>query len=83
MDEQRRRDIGAEPDIERVAERELAGEAHHDVPGLAEIGEIEDENEDGQQVVVDEQRGADQDDQQRGEQQQGAPRNAPGQPSRS
>ena len=49
-------DVGAEPDIERVAERELAGEAHHDVPGLPEIGEVEDEDQDGQQVVVDEER---------------------------
>ena len=34
MNEERRRGVGAEPDIEGVPERELPGEAHHDVPGL-------------------------------------------------
>src|SRR6185436_20735062 len=33
--------ISAEADIERVSQRELAGKAHHDVPGLADVGEIE------------------------------------------
>ncbi len=38
-------DIGAEPDIERVAKRQQAGEAHHHVPRLPDIGEPEDEHE--------------------------------------
>ena len=56
MEEQRRRRVGAEADVEGVAERELAGKAHHDVPGLAGIGEVEDEDEDREQVVVDKER---------------------------
>ena len=40
IDIERGRCIGAEPDIERVAERQLPGKAHHDVPGLPGIGEI-------------------------------------------
>ena len=58
--------IGAEPDIDRVAERQLPGKAHHDVPGLPRIGEIENEDQDGQQVVVGEERRGDQREQQRG-----------------
>src|SRR5438874_1113488 len=45
MHEERGADIGAEPDIERMAERQEPGEAHHDVPGLADIGGDQDENE--------------------------------------
>ena len=60
MHVERRGRVGAEPDIERVAERQLAGKAHHDVPGLADIGEIEDEDQDGEQIVVGEQRRDDQ-----------------------
>ena len=33
---ERRRRVGAEPDIERMPERQLPGKAHEDVPGLAE-----------------------------------------------
>src|SRR5207245_799011 len=37
--------IAAEPDIDRMTERELAGKAHHHVPGQAGIGEIKDDDE--------------------------------------
>src|SRR5580704_7381835 len=55
--EQHGRDIAADPGIDRMAERELPGKAHHDVPGLPGIGGIEDDDEDGQQIVIDEPRG--------------------------
>ena len=54
--EQHRRDITGKPDIERMAERKLPGEAHHDVPGLPGIGEIQNEDEDGEQIIVDQPR---------------------------
>ena len=56
MHVERRGGIGAEPDIDGVAERELAGEAHHHVPRLPGIGEIQDGDEDGEQIVVGEPR---------------------------
>src|SRR5260370_33773923 len=37
MDIERRGRVAAEPDIDRVAERELAGEALHNVPPLAGV----------------------------------------------
>src|SRR5258707_14948423 len=37
MDEERRRRIAAEPDIERVADGEQPRISHHDVPGLAQV----------------------------------------------
>jgi hypothetical protein len=43
-----------------MAERELAREAHHDVPGLPHIGEIQNEDQDGQQIVVGDRRRGDQ-----------------------
>ena len=75
MHVERRRRIGAEPDIERMAERQLPGKAHHDVPALTDIGEVQDQNEHGEQIVAGKQRRRDQHDQQRAEQQQGAARN--------
>ena len=48
--------IGAEADIERMAERKLAGEPHHDVPRLRGVGEVEDQDQDGEQIVVHHQR---------------------------
>src|SRR5258708_37681703 len=48
--EQHRRDITAEPGIDGMAERELPGTAHHDVPGLPGIGRIENDDDDGQQI---------------------------------
>src|SRR5580704_10859976 len=45
-------DVSAEPGENRVAERQLAGEAHHDIPGLAGIGEIKNEDENGDEIVV-------------------------------
>ena len=60
MHVERRRDVGAEPDVERVAERQLSGKAHQDVPGLPRVGEVENEDQHGEQVVVGEQRRGDQ-----------------------
>ena len=77
---ERRRRVGAEPDIERVAERELAGEAHHDVPGLADVGEVEDQDQHGEQVVAGEQRRGEQ---RRQQQRQQQPARARGTPSSS
>src|SRR5690606_39219968 len=54
MDIERGGGVGAEPDIERVAERELPGKAHHDVPGLPDIGKVENEEEYAQQIATDE-----------------------------
>src|SRR5262249_62148606 len=52
MNVERRGRISAKPDVNGVAERELAGEAHHHVPRLAGIGGIEDDDEDGEQIIV-------------------------------
>ena len=38
--EQHGRHIAAEPGIDRMAERQLPGKAHHDVPGLSGVSEI-------------------------------------------
>jgi hypothetical protein len=46
MDEQRRTGIGSKPDIKGVTEGELPGEAHHHVPGLADIGEPQHQGDD-------------------------------------
>src|SRR5690606_13665630 len=54
MDIERGGGIGAESDIERMAERELPGKAHHDVPRLPDIGEGENEEEHAQQMAADE-----------------------------
>src|ERR1700732_3639917 len=35
-----------------MPERQLPGATHHQVPGLAEIGEVKNENEDGDQVAI-------------------------------
>src|SRR5277367_2654258 len=51
--EQEGRDISTEADIDRVSKRQLSGEAHHDVPGLAGVSEIENDNENGDEIVVD------------------------------
>src|SRR5690606_642994 len=56
MHVKRGRRIAAEADIERMAEAELAREAHHHVPGLAGIGEVENDDENGEDVGVDQQR---------------------------
>src|SRR5262249_24368502 len=50
MKEQRRRRIGAQAHVERMAERELPGEPHHHVPGLAGVREVEDQRADGERV---------------------------------
>src|SRR5579871_1350029 len=52
--EQRRGDVSTETGIEGVAERKLAGEAHHDVPGLAGESEIEDNDQDRDEIIADE-----------------------------
>src|SRR6185437_6875025 len=56
MLEERAAQIGAEPEIEGMAEGKLAGEAHHDVPGLADRGSEEKDDEHRQQVIADEPR---------------------------
>src|SRR5262245_52616727 len=56
MNIERRRGIGAQPDIERVTERQLAGKAHHDVPGLAGIRKVQDQYQYGEDVIAREQR---------------------------
>src|SRR5262249_2530614 len=56
IDPKQRRDVGTQPDIERVAERQLAGVAHHQVPGLADIGEIENQRQHRDQVAVGDER---------------------------
>src|SRR5712691_106091 len=76
MHVKRRARIAAETDEYRMAERELAGKAEHDVPGLAGIGEIEDEDEDGEQVVVGDEGRSEQQREHDGEQGKTAPRNA-------
>src|SRR5262245_4369574 len=55
MHKKRRRGIGAQPHIERMTERQLAGEAHHYVPGLAGIRKVQDQNQYGEHVVAREQ----------------------------
>ena len=81
MHVERRGCIGAEPDIDGVTERKLAGESHHHVPGLAGIGEIEDGDEDGEQIVVGEKRRDEQRHEQQPQQHEAAARNALEQPS--
>src|SRR5262249_2003280 len=76
MDIERGGGIAAEPDIEGVAERQLAGKSHHHVPGLAGIGEVEDDDEHGEQVGVGEPRRRQQRREQHAEQRQGTARNA-------
>ena len=71
---ERRRRIGAEANIERMAERQLPGKAHHDVPRLADIGEIQNETENGEQIVAGDQRRAEQTDEQHAEKNQRAAR---------
>src|ERR1700745_2198888 len=41
IDPKQRRRIGAQPDVQRMAERQLARKAPHHIPGLAHIGAIE------------------------------------------
>src|SRR5882762_9590462 len=45
MNVERSGGVGAKSNVKRMAKRKLAGEAHHDVPGLARIGEIEDQDQ--------------------------------------
>ena len=56
MKEEAGGDVAAEAGIERVAQRKLAGEAHQDVPGLTDIGEVEDQDQHGEQVVAGKER---------------------------
>src|SRR5215212_314168 len=59
-----------------MAERQLPGKAHHDVPGLPGIGEVEDQDEDGEQIIVGEQRREQKSQKQRQQQDARAPRHA-------
>src|SRR5262249_3565302 len=53
---QQRSHIAAHADIERMAQRKLARIAHHQIPSLPHIGEVEDEREHGQHIAVGGQR---------------------------
>src|SRR5215813_5704118 len=52
VEPEQRTDVAAEPDIERVPERELPGEAHHQVPSLADESEIEDQDQHRDEIAV-------------------------------
>src|SRR5262245_966050 len=54
-----RRGVRAKPDVERVTQRKLARKAHHDVPGLADVGKVEDEDQHGDEIVAHRQGGGD------------------------
>src|ERR1051326_2699779 len=60
MHVERRGRVGAKPDIERMAERQLAGKAHHHVPGDTGVGEIKNDDQHGEQIIVGEGRCGDQ-----------------------
>ena len=49
---QRGRRVGAEPEIERMAERQLPGKSHQQIPGMAQIGEIEHQDQNRQQIAI-------------------------------
>src|SRR5688572_11477158 len=76
MHVQRGRGIGAEAHVKRMPERELAGEAHHDVPGLADISEVQDEEADREEIPAREYRKYEKQAEQRREEHQPAPRHA-------
>src|SRR5262249_4778618 len=61
MHEERRRSVGAEADIERMPDREQADIAHHDVPGLAQIGREQHQDHDGDDIAAAEDRQRQQD----------------------
>src|ERR1044071_5769908 len=50
VEEDRARRVRADADVERMAERELPREPHHHVPGLAGVGEIENQRRDRKRV---------------------------------
>ena len=56
VEEERPRRVRADADVERMPERELAREAHHHVPCLAGVGEVEDQRRDRERVVADHKR---------------------------
>src|SRR5262245_36909964 len=73
-----RRGVGAKPDVERVTQRKLARKAHHDVPGLADIGKVENENQHGDEIVAGRQGGGDERENKPCQQLEPAPGNAVG-----
>ena len=50
---ERRSDIGTEAHIQGMTERKNPGESHHHVPGDAEIGVVQDQDEHGQRIGAD------------------------------
>ena len=54
--EEPRRRVRAQADVQRMAERELAGEPHHHVPGLADVREVEGQRRDREDVAVGDER---------------------------
>src|SRR5262249_48695691 len=73
--------VGAKPDVERVTQRKLAGKAHHDVPGLPDIGKVENQDEHGDEVVAGHQRGGEERHRKPCQQLEPAPGNAVGEES--
>src|ERR1700694_5207912 len=68
MGPQRRRRVGTEAEVERVAERQLPGKAHQQIPGLPDVGEIQHQDEHADEIAVgDQRRGQECGEQQRGE----------------
>src|SRR5271169_2432572 len=73
---QSRRNVSTEADIERVTERQLSGKAHHDVPGLAGKSEIENDDKNGDEIIVDDPRRGNERRQKRDGQDHGSARHA-------
>src|SRR5690242_678615 len=76
VNEQPRCRIRAEANVQRVAERQVSGEAGHDVPSLPREGKIENQNEDGEEIVTGEEGNHDRQKQQCGQCDQCTPRDA-------
>jgi hypothetical protein len=56
MDGQQGGNIGANPHIEGVAERDIPRVAGKDIPALAEVGIIENEHKDAQEILIQKKR---------------------------
>src|SRR5262249_36480419 len=56
LDPQQRAHIAAKPDVERMPERELAGKAHHQVPGLPDKGKVEHQDHNRDEIAVGDER---------------------------
>src|SRR5256885_14593023 len=74
MEEEPRRRIGAEAEVERVPERQLTGEPHHHVPRLTDVSEVEDQRGHRQDVAARHQGKAEQNDARQAGRQEGKDR---------